>query len=59
MKPLPQMMPVPALEALEKEMSDLLSNITDIRKEGREDMLWVLIILKMSKYSLFYKVTMW
>ena len=33
---LPQMMPVPALEALEKEMSDLLSNITDIRKEGSE-----------------------
>ena len=28
------MMPVPALEKLEKEMSDLLSNITDIRKEG-------------------------
>ena len=28
-------MPVPALEKLEKEMSDLLSNITDIRKEGR------------------------
>ena len=35
MKPLPQMMPVPALENLEKEMSDLLSNLTDIRKEGR------------------------
>ena len=33
---LPQMMPVPALESLEKEMSDLLSNLTDIRKEGEE-----------------------
>ena len=37
MNALPQMMPVPALESLEKEMSDLLSNISDIRKEGRED----------------------
>ena len=31
-----KMMPVPALESLEKEMSDLLTNITDIRREGRE-----------------------
>merc|ERR1712244_217311 len=29
-----KMMPVPALESLEKEMSDLLSNITDVRREG-------------------------
>merc|ERR1712168_420670 len=29
-----KMMPVPALESLEKEMSDLLSNISDIRREG-------------------------
>ena len=28
---------VDGLVGLEKEMSDLLSNITDIRKEGRED----------------------
>ena len=34
MNALPQMMPVPALESLEKEMSDLLSNITDVRREG-------------------------
>ena len=41
MKPLPQMMPVPALENLEKEMSDLLSNITDIRKEGMEGLIYI------------------
>ena len=41
MKSLPQMMPVPALENLEKEMSDLLSNLTDIRKEGREGMIYI------------------
>ena len=41
MKPLPQMMPVPALESLEKEMSDLLSNITDIRKEGMEGLIYL------------------
>ena len=58
MNALPQMMPVPALESLEKEMSDLLSNISDIRKEGREDRPDIYCYCR-SKYSLFYQVTMW
>ena len=41
MNALPQMMPVPALESLEKEMSDLLSNISDIRKEGMEGLIYI------------------
>ena len=31
-----KMMPVPALEQLEREISAVLNNMTDIRREGRD-----------------------
>ena len=43
-----KMMPVPALESLEKEMSDLLSNISDIRREGTVLYCTVLVVTVIS-----------